>query len=101
MKPQYIVIGAGVPKVVQLDNNSIVFNVAIRTDATTVEVALEDPAPVGRPDETPLSGSPGPTWVAAPAAAANGIINLTVPARAVRFSKATAGVATVLQQGLV
>lgn len=100
MDSQYITIVGGTPKVVPLDTNVNVFNVAIRTDATTVEVALEDPAPVGRPDEMPLTGSPGPTWVAAPAAAANGIINLLVPCRAVRFSKATNGVATVLQQGI-
>jgi len=100
MKPQYITVVGGTPKVVPLDNNIGVFNVAIRTDATTVEVALEDPADSANPSNLPLNGSPGQTWVAAPAAAANGVINLVVPCRAVRFSKATNGVATVLQQGI-
>lgn len=99
MKPQYITLVGTTPKVVPLDNNMVVFNVAIRAPAgATVEVALEDPADLA--NNIPNSGSPGPTWVAAPAAAANGVINLVVPARLVRITPTGNGTATILQQGL-
>lgn len=87
MRPQYITIVGGTPKVVPLDNNMVGINVSVRTDATTVEVTLEDPAGT-------------PTWVAAPAAGSNGVIVIKDPVRALRFSKATNGSATVLQQGI-
>lgn len=88
MKPQYITIIGGTPAVVALDNDMVAFNVSVRTDATTLEVTLEDPTAATA------------TWVAAPAAGANGLVNLTYPVRALRFTKATNGVATILQQGL-
>lgn len=100
MKPVYVTVGAGVPKIVPLDTNVDVFNVSIRTDATTVEVAVERPG-----DETATNGFDLPilpyavAWVAAPAAGANGVIVLKDPYAAVRFSKVAAGFATVVQQG--
>lgn len=100
MKPQYVTIIGGTPKVVPLDTNMVPFNVSIRTDATTVELALEAPADsVAANSFTPTVG-PAPTWVAAPAAGANGVIVLKDPYAAVRFTKATNGLATVLQSGL-
>lgn len=88
MRPQYITIVGGTPKVVPLDNNKVSANTSIRTDATTVEVTLEDP------DQSPV-------WVAAPAAGSNGVVVIKDPVRALRFTKATNGTATILQQGII
>jgi hypothetical protein len=100
MKVIYGTIVGGTPLVIPLNPEATgVFNVSIRTDATTVEFALE------RPDDSTARNSfvtavgTAPTWLAAPAAA-NGIVNITFPVSAIRLSKATAGVATVLQAGI-
>lgn len=101
MKPIYLTLVGSTPKVVTLNNNNEHFNVSILPSVNvTVEVALEDPAPVIAPTLSENQGSPGPTWVAAPTALANGIVNLTYPVRLVRFTPIAGGTATVLQQGL-
>jgi hypothetical protein len=102
MKVQYVAIVGGTPLVVPLDNDVNVFNVSIRTDATTVEFSLEAPTDlVARNTFSPARNTIiSQTWVAAPAAV-NGVVNLLVPAAAIRLSKASNGLATIIQQGLV
>lgn len=100
MTPRYITIVGGTPKVVPLDNDIAVFNVSVRTDATTIEFCLEDPDDSVAPNTFSPAVGPGPTWLAAPAPV-NGVVVLNFPCAAVRLSKATNGVATVLQQGVI
>lgn len=100
MKPVYYVIVGGTPLVIPVDTDKDIFNVSIRTDATTVEFALEATADSTAPNTyTPAKTTVTPTWIAAPAAV-NGVVNLLVPCSAIRLSKAGAGSATVLQQGI-
>lgn len=92
MKPQYIVLSGTTPKTISLDTSSPVFDCQIDVPAgVTVQVALED--------STGVSGSPGPTWVAAPAAV-NGIITLRDPYRMVLLTPTTGGQVTITQGGL-
>lgn len=106
MKPSYITLVGTTPFITNLNNNNEHFNVSIRASANVLtEIALEDTAPSTTPGgfpprDDPHQGSPGPTWVAAPAAGANGIINLTYPVRLVRFTPIAGGTVTILQQGL-
>ena len=101
MKPQYIVIIGGTPKTIALDTNVVNFDVSITTDATTTEVALANPNDSVKPNSwTPPVNPNPPVWIAAPAPDALGVIHLVDPVSAVRFTKATNGVATILQQGL-
>jgi hypothetical protein len=100
MEVRYVTIVGGTPLVVPLDTNVVVFNVSIRTDATTVEFALEEPADsVATSTYRPAATTVTPVWVTAPAAV-NGVVNLLVPCSAVRLSKAGAGSATIVQAGL-
>ena len=100
MKPSYITLVGTTPVITTLNNNNEHFNVSVRLAAgVTLEAALEDPAPVIAPTLSENQGSPGPTWLATPAAV-NGIVNLTYPVRLLRFTPTTGGVCTILQQGL-
>lgn len=99
MKPQYISLIGTTPKIVQLNNDCVDFNVAIRAPVgVTVEVALED---LYDATENPPSGAPagGPTWLAVPAAV-DGVVTLTSPRRLVRFTPTGDALVTMLQQGV-
>lgn len=101
MRPQYITIVGGVQKVVALDSNMVGVNISVRTDATTVEVSVEAPNDsVSTNNIDPPVNPSAPNWVAAPAAGTNGLIVLQNPVAAIRFTKATNGTATILQQGI-
>lgn len=101
MKPQYITLVGTTPKIVPLDTNVVSFEVSIRPPAgVTVELALEHPSD-SLSDAGRVAVGPAPTWVAAPAAGANGVISLFgTPYAAVRLTPTTGGQATILQQGL-
>lgn len=94
MHPQYITILAGVPKVIGLDTNIAATNIAIRTDADTVEIAVE------YPNDATAASPPTVFWLPAPDANAAGLIVLKDPTSAVRFTSAADATATILQQGL-
>jgi len=101
MKPQYITLAAGVPKILGLNANAVDVNISVRTDADTVELTLEYPSDSLNQSGFDVPPNPAsPVWFAAPAVGANGIRVIKDPVAAIRFTKATAGTATILQQGL-
>lgn len=112
MQPQYIALPDTTPKIIGLNTNSENFQVRIRVSASvTVEVSVDNP-----PDSSPLDGNPATNpnavvWTAVVPDAA-GYVNLDAgplasatglapgPWRAVRFTAATTGSATILQNGI-
>jgi hypothetical protein len=91
MRPQYIQVAAGVPKVVPLDTNKIDFNVTIDPKGATVEQTISQVF-----DPILLAAA---SWGPAPAAV-GGLINLTAGVTAIRLSSAGAVTAIVLQNGI-
>lgn len=92
MRPQYITVVGGTPKVVPLDTNKVDFNVTIDPKGATVEQTLDQVF-----DPVKLAAA---TWVATPAAV-NGLINLTAGVTAVRFTSAGSVTPVLLQNGII
>lgn len=91
MRPQYIDVVGGVPKIVPLDTNKIDFNVTIDPKGATVEQTISQVF-----DPVQLAAA---TWGATPAAV-GGLINLTAGVTAIRLSSASNVTAIVLQNGI-
>lgn len=99
MKPQYITLPDTTPRIIGLDTYGETFNVTVRASAgVTVELTIEEPNDAVGTGGNPPTG-PAPTFVASPAAASNGVIQITAPCRALRLTAAASGTVTILQQG--
>lgn len=90
MRPQYITVVGGTPKIVPLDTNKVDFNVTIDPKGATVEVTLDQ---LQDPTKTPA-------WSSAPAAV-NGLINITAGVTGIRLTSAGNVTPVVLQNGII
>lgn len=112
MRPQYLAFVGTTPEVIGLNTDCETFQVLVRcSSGVTLEGSIDWPDDSLTIEQTPRENPVAPVWTAI-VLDANGYANLTAaagivgtgfapgPWRALRFTPAAGGNATVLQQGI-